>query len=100
MMWIVDCANLGNVLGPEGRQGCWLHNTEDYGSLARSFNFFGHDAVSALHLRDVVTGLCNQLCIRAVPGKKPHSLGGQHLNVDHSTPRMYRYPRPPVSQDF
>ena len=72
-------------------------------SLAGSFNFFGHDAkhaFSALHLRDVVTGLFNQLCIRAVPGKKPHSLGGQHLNVDHSTPRMYRYPRPPVSQDF
>lgn len=38
--------------------------------LARSFNFFGHDAFSALHLRDVVTGLFNQLCIRAVLGKK------------------------------
>ena len=41
-------------------------------SLARSFNFFGHDAkhaFSALHLRDV-TGLFNQLCIRAVLGKK------------------------------
>jgi len=50
--------------------------------LARSFNFFGHDAkhaFSALHLRDVVTGLFNQLCIRAVPGKN-RTLG---INITH-----------------